>query len=505
MKYLEDDRYYTIDGKKVILVYKPQDIPHPQEVLTYWREYCQKHGYGELYLIGVWQAHEPYNLLEMGFDAATEFQAGSLMEYIQDQKINDRLDFVGEDYTAQIYSYKDLVEQEVYRKNFTKDRLIHSVFPSWDNTARRNNHGALIFHESEPSLYKKWLKDVILDNRERTDIDDNVAFLNSWNEWGEGSYIEPDKYWGYAYLQANREAIEECRKVGFTGSEKHMIDKKMISIIILNYNDSDTVMEFYARIKDYRSIDHIIIVDNQSPDGSFSRLRPLASGRVDVIQTDSNKGYSYGNNFGAKFAAEKYGTDILFISNPDVEFQESFLYQVVRDMMAHQAQAATGYMQLPNPYVMNRRINTYWREVLNCTWLLQRLFPFRGETVQPGEGIIQVEWLPGSLFAIESDVYQKIHGLDDNIFLYYEEQVLGKKFLDAGYKMILDTDIAYQHNESVSIDKSIDTINKLKQLYRSKYYFYSQYEHIGPAKKILMRAAIRYGLMKRKVRYRLVG
>lgn len=211
VKYLEDDRYYTINGKKVILVYKPQDMPEPQSVLNHWREYCLENGYGEIYLIGVWLAHEPYNIMDMGFDAAVEFQPGSLIEYIRNQKINDRLQFVGEDYTANIYSYKELVKQEIYRRNFDKKRLIHSVFPMWDNTARRNNHGALIFHESTPSLYKKWIKDLIIDNLHRTDIDDNIAFLNSWNEWGEGSYIEPDKYWGYAYLQANRDAIEECR------------------------------------------------------------------------------------------------------------------------------------------------------------------------------------------------------------------------------------------------------------------------------------------------------
>ncbi|WP_416181779.1 glycoside hydrolase family 99-like domain-containing protein [Acidaminococcus timonensis] len=220
VKYLEDDRYYTINGKKVIVVYKPQDIPEPQEVLGYWRDYCLKHGYGDIYLIGVWLAQEPYNVIDMGFDAAVEFQAASLLEYIRDQKINDKLDFVGEDYTANIYSYRDLVNHEVYRKNYNKEKLIHSIFPMWDNTARRNNHGALIFHDSTPDLYKKWLKELIKDNFQRTDIDDNVAFLNSWNEWGEGSYIEPDKYWGYAYLQANREAIEECRKIVFEGTKK---------------------------------------------------------------------------------------------------------------------------------------------------------------------------------------------------------------------------------------------------------------------------------------------
>lgn len=220
VKYLDDDRYYTINGKKVIVIYKPQDIPEPREVIEYWREYCFKHGYGDIYLIGVWRAPEPYNILEMGFDAAVEFQAASLLEYVCNQKINNRLQFVGEDYSADIYSYRDLVNNEVYRKNFDKERLIHSIFPMWDNTARRNNHGALIFHESTPKLYKKWLKDLIVDNFQRKDIDDNVAFLNSWNEWGEGSYIEPDKYWGYAYLQATREAIEECRKVILNSNDK---------------------------------------------------------------------------------------------------------------------------------------------------------------------------------------------------------------------------------------------------------------------------------------------
>lgn len=212
VKYLRDKRYYSIDGKKVILVYRPQDIPNPKEVLDYWRQYCLQNDYGELYLIGIWRAGEPYNLIDKGFDAAVEFQAASLFQYIKDDLINDQLQVVGNDYTADIYSYKNLIEKEIYRKNFNIKHLYHSIFPMWDNTPRRNNHGALIFHESTPHLYKKWLKDIIKDNMQRKDIDDNMAFLNSWNEWGEGSYIEPDKYFGYAYLQATKEAIEEMRK-----------------------------------------------------------------------------------------------------------------------------------------------------------------------------------------------------------------------------------------------------------------------------------------------------
>lgn len=152
VKYLRDKRYYSIDGKKVILVYRPQDIPNPKEVLDYWRQYCLQNDYGELYLIGIWRAGEPYNLIDKGFDAAVEFQAASLFQYIKDDLINDQLQVVGNDYTADIYSYKNLIEKEIYRKNFNIKHLYHSIFPMWDNTPRRNNHGALIFHESTPHL-----------------------------------------------------------------------------------------------------------------------------------------------------------------------------------------------------------------------------------------------------------------------------------------------------------------------------------------------------------------
>ena len=162
-----------------------------------------------LYIIGCWRPEEPYNALENGFDACFEFQAASILQYCK--KINKRLSFAGNEFVGNVYSYKDIVSDKLYEKNFTKRGLYNAIMPMWDNTPRRNNHNATIFHESTPELYKKWLKNLILFYNNRNDIDDKIIFINSWNEWGEGSYIEPDKYFGYAYLNANKEAIEESR------------------------------------------------------------------------------------------------------------------------------------------------------------------------------------------------------------------------------------------------------------------------------------------------------
>lgn len=281
-----------------------------------------------------------------------------------------------------------------------------------------------------------------------------------------------------------------------------MINGKRIGIVILNYNDSDTVFEYYNLIRHFKCLDHIIIVDNQSPDGSFEKLQSLAGNNVEIIQSDANKGYSYGNNFGAFYLINQYNIDIIFISNPDVEYPEDFLYKIVDDMDKYNAQAATGYMELPKSQElkMYRKINSYWEEVLDCTFLLKRLISFQSLPIQYGQGIINVEWLPGSLFAIDAHIYKKLGGLDDRVFLYYEEQVLGKKFLNAGFKMVLDTDVKYKHNVSVSINKSMRLLSQLKQSYRSKYFYFKEYEHIGFIKQVLMKCAIFYGTLRRLIR-----
>ena len=85
--------------------------------------------------------------------------------------------------------------------------------------------------------------------------------------------------------------------------------KKTNAIILLNYNDYKTVIEYINLIKNYNAIDRIVIVDNCSPDGSYEILKKYESDKISVIQTDKNKGYAYGNNYGIHYLeknGEKY-------------------------------------------------------------------------------------------------------------------------------------------------------------------------------------------------------
>ena len=84
--------------------------------------------------------------------------------------------------------------------------------------------------------------------------------------------------------------------------------------VILNYNDADTTIEAVERIRDFCTIDHVIVVDNASTDDSAARIGSFLYGleeerpedaeeqRYMLVISDKNGGYGYGNNIGVRYA-----------------------------------------------------------------------------------------------------------------------------------------------------------------------------------------------------------
>lgn len=206
-RFLSDKRYIDINGKKLITVYRPSNMPQPRKVLNFWRKYCTQNEIGELYIVAIKENMVDVNWLDEGFDAVSEFHPGTL--YTKCVKINSCIDFIRKDFSGEVFSYSDIVNNKRYFE-YDFPKLYRAAMPMWDNTARRNHKG-MIFDGSQPDLYQTWLKDIIKESYSRQDIDDHLIFINAWNEWGEGAYLEPDKYYGYAYLAATRAAVEESR------------------------------------------------------------------------------------------------------------------------------------------------------------------------------------------------------------------------------------------------------------------------------------------------------
>lgn len=205
IRFFKDRRYIEVNGKKLLTIYRPSLMPNPSQVLEFWREYVRAQGYGELYIIAVKENMVEKDWLAEGFDAVSEFHPGTL--YTNCKNITSQLNYMRNDFCGEVFSYEDIVRKQKYFK-YNYPKLYRAVMPMWDNTARRDNKG-MIFHGATPALYKQWLKDVINEEKQRDDLDDCMVFINAWNEWGEGAYLEPDKLYGYAYLEATKEAVEE--------------------------------------------------------------------------------------------------------------------------------------------------------------------------------------------------------------------------------------------------------------------------------------------------------
>lgn len=281
-----------------------------------------------------------------------------------------------------------------------------------------------------------------------------------------------------------------------------MYKQKKISVVILNYNDARTTEILVNNIKDFDIIDQIVVVDNLSTDNSFSVLKRQQNDKVKVIQTDKNGGYSYGNNYGIRYSIKNKNSDILFVANPDVIFDENYIMTMVDDILVENIGAVTGKMlDIRGKFVPNcLRIENYYDDLLNCTMLLKKIFK-RKQIIIRENGITYTSSLPGSLFCITRGAYETIEGFDDNTFLYCEERILGKRFMNCGIKMAIDTRISFIHNHSVSISKSINKLSRTKILYKSLMYYYEKYAPLGRVKKAILKIAMNYGIIIRFIVY----
>lgn len=204
--YMRDPRYLRIDGRPLLLVYRPVLLPSAKATAQRWRRWCREHGVGELFLAYA-QSFEVADPAEYGFDAAIEFPPN----YHLPPDITGQVQGLESGFTGSVFDWNGFVavSRAYSRPDYT---LFRTVNPGWDNEARRPGKGS-VFHGSTPAGYAEWLENAARDTVARFDDPDmRLVFVNAWNEWAEGAHLEPDQRYGYAYLQATRDAMERAAR-----------------------------------------------------------------------------------------------------------------------------------------------------------------------------------------------------------------------------------------------------------------------------------------------------
>ena len=205
-----DPRYVRVAGKPLFLVYRAGLLPEPRATTDRWREEAQRAGVGELYLCRVDHFGEKGDPTALGFDAAVDFQPdfahlGRAERRGLVARAVRRAHLTNQAYRwHRIYDYEVFVERMRGRSPMAYKRF-PCVTPGWDNTPRRRRQG-IVLRDSNPDLYGRWLRATV-DAFRPFGPDEDLVFLNAWNEWAEGNHLEPSRRWGRAYLEATRDVL----------------------------------------------------------------------------------------------------------------------------------------------------------------------------------------------------------------------------------------------------------------------------------------------------------
>lgn len=214
-RFFVDKRYIKVNNKPVVCIYRTEDIKPLSDMRIKWDEWAKEIGYDGVYLVsantasGVDEEHiedldafynfEPgytyYQVMPFGYQWI-DFQFRKLRMF--GAKLLGK-DICGYHVNARRV-YKCIINNDIFYKN---KKNFPGIFSTWDNTPRRFQSG-MVYTGCTPEVFGKTLRKI----KDKID-DSDFVFVNAWNEWGEGCYLEPDKQYGYEYLKQIRRVMND--------------------------------------------------------------------------------------------------------------------------------------------------------------------------------------------------------------------------------------------------------------------------------------------------------
>lgn len=254
---LKDRRYIRIDDAPLLLVYRPLLVPNPKETTAIWRRVAAEAGLPKIHLCAV-QSFGLEDPTPLGYDSACQFPPHGFSA----PDITDTVEGLHPNFAGKIFDYRSVVT-DALGKPSPAYTCFPGVMTGWDNTARRGLRGNLYTHSS-PREYEAWLRGAIVRSEATQPPQQRFVFINAWNEWAEGTHLEPDQKHGYGYLEATASALNgrtDWREVIRVVQEQPEIPAPILRGYV---RDLEFALEAQERsLKYYQSVGRIVDRINQ--------------------------------------------------------------------------------------------------------------------------------------------------------------------------------------------------------------------------------------------------
>lgn len=219
LRFFRDPRYIRVEGKPMLLIYRSGSIEAAESMFKLWRSLAERAGLPGLHIVSMLTAFPADSRREL-FDAFAEFEPCYTQEKRPAFWGRKKERFYRKWYRANLryfgrivgptnsYDYGSLWQGIVARE--MRERVYPGAFVDWDNTPRRGLERGLVMRNMKPRIFASAFRAQL---RKASRAGAPFLFINAWNEWAEGTYLEPDEARGTFFLEAIRSAVTELQIV----------------------------------------------------------------------------------------------------------------------------------------------------------------------------------------------------------------------------------------------------------------------------------------------------
>ena len=203
--YFLDFRHIKIDNQPVFLIYNASAIPNVNHMVDFWSTLAKEAGFAGMYIIETLNGYQKKSHIKAS-QALVEFEPMYTLthHYPKYLKIWQKLK---QKISVDSRSYDRIWQRIIKRVPLSGSKpIIPGAFVDWDNTARKHTRG-LVLHGATPNKFFRYI--TAQPQRAKNIYHTDFLFINAWNEWAEGTYLEPDKKYGDQYLKAIQNALKD--------------------------------------------------------------------------------------------------------------------------------------------------------------------------------------------------------------------------------------------------------------------------------------------------------